>query len=566
LRNRRTGVSIRAGMSNPSPRIRLRSYRSYVFLVLVGCTVNGKPLGPQFSSSTSSSSSSSSSSGTEHTDDRVPPGQSDPETQARHRAAREREAEMERKSRERDASVERQFAQNQAERAARDKQREQEATARAEHEAFCKTVELAKDASDRDNEDRRAWKEIASCRGFEPFTFWHLEEQAKASQVWHLAATMRCYEDAGGDLPALKRESLTSSYHLTAYAFCGHDGRQLDRSKLEAELAANKNVTPRVKAWILERFTTTKVWLDGHEAAYKALAKESPAVANVLAAGQAAFADWTDAFAANKAVFDRIIDVERRGDGSRKALAGCAAKLRPAFFELIAKHKLQTEDDYRAMVASSYASRLVDALAFCEEIDGDETTAGLLRARLDVKRGPRRAAAGAALATIIDERADNPKFSSSPHLFVPRNSRPDGSHFQLKGDLSRGPLRGGIVAKVEPKGERVTITFKQTSWTETTYNCKNTDRVGRVNSDGTIYWQQDCKPKGKEKVTHTERAVMMPAAYANGIKPGQFLLTLRKWNEHEHYNDNEPLWGALPMFVYTDTNKKKLLSVLGQSL
>lgn len=124
-------------------------------------------------------------------------------------------------------------------------------------------------------------------------------------------------------------------------------------------------------------------------------------------------------------------------------------------------------------------------------------------------------------------------------------------------------MRGGTIEKIEPSGNRVTVSFKRTSWWETTHDCKDTNRVGRVNHDGTIYWQQDCKPVGKEKVTHKERAVTMPAAYAASLKPGQFVLLLRKWNQYESYQDDEPLWGALPVFVYTDENQKKLVSVLG---
>ena len=77
---------------------------------------------------------------------------------------------------------------------------------------------------------------------------------------------------------------------------------------------------------------------------------------------------------------------------------------------------------------------------------------------------------------------------------------------------------------------------------------------------------QEYPAKGKEKVTWHERAVTIPSAYAAGIKPGQFLLALRKRSEREFYEENEPLWGALPMFVFTDTNKTKLVSVLGQRL
>jgi hypothetical protein len=260
-----------------------------------------------------------------------------------------------------------------------------------------------------------------------------------------------------------------------------------------------------------------------------------------------------------------VIDVERRADTSKSALKGCAAKLRPLFFKLVSERKPKDDKEYQAWARGSFPSRVVAALAFCEMVDGDNTTAALLAQDLTGARGPREIAASVALARIAQAREDNPKFSTNPHMFDPDDDR-RGNSLEIKDRIISTTVRGGIVAKVEPKDGRVVITFKSTSWMEQVWDCKDTKQIARIDSDGKFVYHQNCRPAGKEKRTWNERAVTVSPAYATAIKPGQFLMVLRKWNEREFYDEKEPLWGALPMGGYADTKMSKVVTFLGQAL
>lgn len=537
----------------------MKRFGGVMLAALVGCTVNGKAFGPSFSSSSSTGSSSSSS--------QTSSNEQDPAREAEKRAAAEREAERQRGFDADDRKREEYFAKQEAKQAAARKQEQDDAAARAEHKTFCATLEPVEDASARENADRAAWALVSDCPHSLRTGLWHLDEKAETSQVWHLAAVFSCYRKIGAntELRDIAAEELKDSSEMMNFAFCAYDGAQLNRAKFEAELKANRNLTPRIRGWMLESFGVAKAFMEKHTAAYKQLAKQQPVVEDIVfTAPQAAFKDWTSAYNANKAVYDVIIDVERRGDLSKKALKGCAAKLRPAYLKLMAERKPQDLERYRDAIRDAYASRLIVALAFCEMVDGDEMTAALLLDGVGAARGPRQAAAMAALAKIVEARQDNPKFSTQPGVLEHKAEGP--AHYLKPTHYVHPTERGGIVAKVERKDGRAVITFKSTSWMEQTYNCKPTKQIQRIDSLGNVVYRENCRPAGKEKVTWNERAVTVNPAYTTGIKPGQFLVVRRKWNEREFYDKDEPLWGALPMYGYTNTNKTKLVSVLGQPL
>lgn len=105
------------------------------------------------------------------------------------------------------------------------------------------------------------------------------------------------------------------------------------------------------------------------------------------------------------------------------------------------------------------------------------------------------------------------------------------SRFGHENSLNLEQARGGGVVKgVEKKGEVVTITFRTEKFMVPDLECVETNRIDRINPDGTIVYRRNCRKVGEHEEQSTLEPVQIPAWAAGGVSAGNYI---------------EPLWGSI---------------------
>ena len=88
------------------------------------------------------------------------------------------------------------------------------------------------------------------------------------------------------------------------------------------------------------------------------------------------------------------------------------------------------------------------------------------------------------------------------------------------------------------------------------YSCTDTNHVLAIRPNGTLVYRQNCKQTGLFWVDTTPGGITIPAAWASGVTAGHFV-------EFKTERGAPPARRALPVAVYADKNKKKLLNWMG---
>lgn len=285
----------------------------------------------------------------------------------------------------------------------------------------------------------------------------------------------------------------------------------------------------------------------------------------LVTAPKKAVADWT----ARAAKFDDALahsrEFEKQAFGpSRKALKGCAPALRADFSAYLKTVKAATAQEFsQAVVGDPVGSLLLHRLAACESAEGNKATAGLLKASWEegrVLRGPRFAALYAAIEVLGELKKDRPKFPLEPgSVRAPVNrdllERFDDGIASVAVKHYGPEMTGSVVKTVKKQGDTVRVVFTTTKSTIPAHDCVDTNRIMRIEPNGTILYYRNCT-FGKRMVTYTEHLedAVMPAALATGIKAGA-------WVEVTRAGDY-----GLPLVVYADKSQKKLVAWRGFGL
>jgi hypothetical protein len=273
------------------------------------------------------------------------------------------------------------------------------------------------------------------------------------------------------------------------------------------------------------------------------------------------FQDWQKVSASWKAELDRSRAFEKKlGNPSRKALAGCAAELTPDVAKLFKSYK---KTDYNevlnAVTGDPIAQLLLSRLAICyayEKVGGSGVLKDLVEKGRDY-RGPRSMAYYAILDAVSEAKNDRPNlllatdgFSFDTWKLTSQYSR----DFSFEGHVPWRPEDKndkGVVAQLKKTGDDLQVVFKKTKVSFPEYNCRSTRKITRIRDDGTLEYEQDCRPTGK---TVTEDTTPEPHTIAAnqgaGITPGVYVVTSDK---------------AVP-FTKKNPNDKKILTFFGWAL
>jgi hypothetical protein len=348
---------------------------------------------------------------------------------------------------------------------------------------------------------------------------------------------------------------LDNSSYVTGYARGGHDARELDRGKLEAELA-ELGVTGPARLVALEFFGETKSEADKLTAFYRAKAEVDPAIKKALFdVPEAAFAAWVkDAETWSAALTDERAVIRNAWLGNAAELKTCSATMRKHLAAYLAARHPRTKEEAIDALTDHIGYRLSTAALVCDASVADMTAYGLQKL-LDgakLRRGPRVHAYHALLElgdTVkgFDARYLGRLEDKVEKLLIYSTPKIDFAWSEPK----------GVIAKLGPsKAGGVVVTFKTTRWSEAVWSCVMTHRIEKIEASGQVIYHQDCRTTGKSKsVSSTEKPVVVDKGHAASLKVGQFVFFVG--------DDTKKPGRGGPTFGYADTAQKKLVSVFG---
>jgi hypothetical protein len=118
-------------------------------------------------------------------------------------------------------------------------------------------------------------------------------------------------------------------------------------------------------------------------------------------------------------------------------------------------------------------------------------------------------------------------------LFSPKTSLPNYAQaLDEKGRSSYPRDTAVAVASVQPSGPKARLVFeKDTYQSDEAYNCRQTGRLQRIRSDGTLEYEEVCSYRPRTQVVEKHAPVVVPAAEAKHIRRGDMVRFLSRGEE-----------------------------------
>lgn len=289
-----------------------------------------------------------------------------------------------------------------------------------------------------------------------------------------------------------------------------------------------------------------------------------------------------------------------------ESLEGCAQatyeKLRPW---LKSQHKKKKFTHFEDVTFDDYEGSLIlQTLVVCGAND-TLNTPGMAKMLVeqyynntDSQRGPLTAAYKAMLDALNDYALNPPKKTNSfsrsrggssdgfkqidiPGLYptpIARPLVPPFSHNFAYDKMNMAQVMKTIRGSMQPKsfhvkqgtiqkiskadGDRVKITFKQESYKSAIRDCKETGRIDRIDDNGRLVPQYNCKTVGYETIKVDPKPIEVPEWVTKDLKKGQLLVF---YATREKAHKNQPSFGW-PLAAFKSKNAKKLVSLYGIKL
>lgn len=431
----------------------------------------------------------------------------------------------------------------------------------------CATLQPGAESSEQDKALLEAKRATLGCAGTVwnadwrrstgDWGYWLDRDGEPASEVGHVAYVEQCLDYS------YKRDFPDPEYDSAqrGYAKCGVDARRLDKTRFENELAEMK-ISEASRQAARETFARAKLISDQLTTAFKA--KTDPAWKQILFdAPEKAFTDWQDAAAKWRTELDAVLAFEAKYySPSKSATAGCGPALRAGWVKYLRAAK--PKDAKQAEHVATYdpiGYLLASRLLACDHREGRSLLAayeGTLLSHARRHRGPRRAAQWAAVEAINDVQKDREKFPLSASSIAPGGDPMYGPVSNVGNKIGYGENAYAEIKSVKKRSGGTLITFKTVKYQVDITTCTNTNRLRSVSSDGTLYWEQNCKSGGTEWRTSTEAPMLVPDEVAAGLKPSMF-------GTFRPDTATDPR-GGFPTEIYTDKSKKQLAVFFGVPL
>lgn len=252
-----------------------------------------------------------------------------------------------------------------------------------------------------------------------------------------------------------------------------------------------------------------------------------PAVAEFMGPLRtAALQRWETETRAHSAALLRVSAVEEAWlRGNRQVSTTCASDARAAFYAYVRARNPRHEQEVRAAVAAPVGNLLAQAWRRCEHDAGHLGLAeSMTRLLADYSRARGRLTFMIqTLQRAAAERgAAHAGYAIRPQHFNVLNDVEAEEDWQREGSGSVTSSRG-VVATVQRQGELVSIVFRRESVRVPTLHCEPSNRISRIDNDGEVHYDSDCRVTGSMMIDVQAEPVVIHASLASGIAAGSYL-------------------------------------------
>lgn len=324
------------------------------------------------------------------------------------------------------------------------------------------------------------------------------------------------------------------AFPLGLYGAVGHDMRSLDWERFKAALAA-EGFSPSARFNSLVIFTRAKVWSDALERRFRAEAsKRFDARLIAFEAPEDGMRRFNEEVSQAREVLSVASSVEAafaRHDVA--GLAGCREKLRGLLSSLVAPGlgAKATRAEVHARLNTDVNAALMSALALCQLGEGDRIGAVVVARELDhwmaCRRGPRLAGIANIQSRAVD-MVDGVARSNVLDI-VKRTSGcgPGGPRAVVDAEVKEPGIQdAGVIAAVTPQADGVLVSFSTETLREPVESCTLTDRIKRIEKDGYLIYEEDCRVVGQKNRKRDIAPVLLPLADQGLLQTGQVLTFL----------------------------------------
>ena len=427
--------------------------------------------------------------------------------------------------------------------------------AEAANDAFCKAIKVDEDdATPHEFSEFKARKYLVCDRGYGSGEY----DWTDITEIEKVAQVSNCFHSLAGNFSSETDKFARQPWPMLEFATCNVLATRIDSKAYLEEVAADKRFNRYATLWAKAALTETLTRRSDVQAVYQRIGSKKPVLQELLfTAPEKGYADFMTMYTANQAVIDKA-RLLLLGANHLKELAktdaGCSATFEPLLVKAMADKHPADLDAVHAAFQDTYIYYVGLAFATCEAIDGHDLVANAYSTRMVGGRvaGTARDAAAAATLAVMFANADD--IDGVRDMTVQRMAP------TVRLDVKAPPFTESeaVIASVgAPKDGKVKVTFKKDVWVEQLYDCKDTGRIDHIDDDGKFVYQQSCTPAGTQKHVDKVEPVLVEQRFAGALKAGAFLeMRVASGKDRE----------AIPLTVYSDKDKKKLVGFLGFAL
>ncbi|MBK8412202.1 MAG: hypothetical protein IPL19_30040 [Sandaracinaceae bacterium] len=267
--------------------------------------------------------------------------------------------------------------------------------------------------------------------------------------------------------------------------------------------------------------------LAGALAAMERAGASDPAVAEFMGPLRtAALQRWDTETRPHTAALLRASAVEEAWlRGNRQLLTTCANDTRSAFNAYVRSRNPHSEADVRAAVAAPAGHLLAQAWRRCEHDAGHRGLADAmadLLAEYSRARGRLTFMIQSLQRTAAERSAARAGYAILPQTFNVIQDVEADDDWQSEGSGSHLSVRG-VVATVQRQGDLVSVVFRRERVSVPIIECVETNRISRIDNDGVVHYERNCRVIGSELVDGQMEPVVVHSSLASGIAVGSFL-------------------------------------------
>jgi len=300
----------------------------------------------------------------------------------------------------------------------------------------------------------------------------------------------------------------------------------LDAAKAHAEIEATPDVNIQTRYHLRRMVHDTGIAQTAARAELAKLVKEEPAVAKLVAIAEAQRKAWSAPSPMRAKGVQLLEKMEAATEANKlSAFAGCEAATHAAWTEVVKAAELPAvaeRDAFGSMVDAVFknpdAYLAYRALELCANgVDARFSARFDMLGSAYTHRGPRTSTIAAWMAATADIKFDSKKLDFGTML----------QGIRAGGGSTFSKLKVGTIDSVVAKGSNFEVSFKQDIFEyEDCIASKQTNRILRIESNGTVTYDTVCTKTGMVKYDRKPQNVELSGFVAKGLKPGMlFMLT-----------------------------------------